>query len=146
MKIFELEIQEKNNFCLIAVLQTILRKYNINLSQEEIAKNLSSGKNNGFYADDENIVNFMKKNSFDYKFFNSHNIPFNEPDTLLREMNENEGIILLNSHYYLLADFQDPLMKLVDPKDKSIIEKDIYNLIKEMRATNGLFGLIKHVS
>ena len=138
-------IQEKNNYCVCAVLQEILLKNNIKIPQNEIATNLTPSKK-GFYTDDDRIKNFMNRNGFDYDFYLRNTTPFNEPDFLLNEMKNNFGIIGLNNHTYFLNNFEDPKLELIDPKDEKIIEKNLYQILGEMKKTNGFFGLIKKIN
>lgn len=134
----------KNNFCLCSVLQTIFKKYGLKISQEEIAKNLTTSEN-GFLADDPQIKKFMQINGFDYDFYWHNETPFNEPDMLLRDMDENNGILGINHHIYLLRDFQDPKIKMVEPENRRTIETDIYHVRREMENAGGFFGLIRYI-
>jgi len=143
MKSFELVVQEKWNFCLCCVLQAIFKKYGLTISQEEIAENLTP-KTKGFAHDDLKIKEFMARNKFSYSCFWAHETPFNEPDGLLEEMCEDEGIIGINTHVYLLKDFQHPRLKIIDPKNGREFEKEYSELLKEM-GYDGFFGLIKYI-
>lgn len=142
MKNFEVKVQEKGNFCLCSVLQAIFKKYNINLSQTEIANNLVPAVK-GFLVNNDEIRNFLKSNGFKYNLYWHDNVPFNEYDSLLKDMNEDEGIIGINSHVYLLKDFNDPYLEMIDPENCHTVKKDISSLLKEMKKTEGFFGLLK---
>ena len=144
MKNYNLISQEKNNFCICSCLQAIFNKHNIKISQEEIAGNLNPSKN-GFYVDDDKIKEFLIKNKFEYSYYPYNATPFNEPDILLKEMNENEGFIGINSHIYLLTKFKDPLLNLINPLDNKPLRKNIYNTMNEMQEKYGFFGLLKYI-
>lgn len=145
MKNYNLIPQEKNNFCICSVLQAIFEKYKINLSQKEIAGNLTPAEN-GFYVDEDKIKKFLIRNKFEYFYYPYNATPFNEPDMLLKEINENNGFIGINSHIYLLTEFKDPLLNLINPLDNKHLIKNIYSTIKEMRKKYGFFGLLKYIS
>lgn len=137
-------IQEKNNYCVCAVLQEIFLKNNIVISQEEIANNLTPSEK-GFYTDDDKIKKFMNTKGFEYNFYLRNTTPFNEPDMVLKEMENNFGMIGINNHTYFLKNFKDPRLELINPKDEMIIEKNLYQVLNEMRESNGFFGLIKKI-
>ncbi len=147
MKKFEIQIQEKENYCVCSVLQAIFKKYSVIISQKEIALNLTPSKN-GFYTDDLKIKYFLLKNNFDYNYFAYNQTPFNEPDTLLEEMNEcnKEGLVGINKHVYLFSEFKYPLLKLIDPYDAKNIETSLKSILKEMERIKGFFGLLKYIS
>lgn len=144
MKDYEIKIQEKSNFCLCSVLQAIFRKYEIYFSQEEIAKNLTPSER-GFLADDLRIKQFFNHNRFDYIFYRYNETPFNEPDMFLKEMEKHEGIIGINSHAYLLNEFQDPILRIINPENAVITELTLPLIEKEMHQKDGFFGLLKHM-
>lgn len=143
MSSIELKVQEEKNFCLCSVLQTIFRKHDIEISQKEIADNLTPSKN-GFLVDDFKIREFMHANRFSYEFY-WHNItPFNEPDMVLGEMDENDGILGIKNHIYFLQRFKDPKIEMIDPETEEIIKTDIYQVLRKMNDDGGFFGLIKY--
>ncbi len=138
-------VQEKDDFCLCSVLQSILGRYNISTTQQEIADNLTPVEK-VFNVNDERIRDFLRRKGFEYQFYWHDETPFNERDEVLDEMRRSNGIIGVKSHVYLLLDFIGYRVEIVDPKDGKVIFKDLYNLFGEMRATNGFFGVIKSVS
>lgn len=144
MKNYEVKIQEEDNLCLCSSLQAILRKYNIYYGQREIARCLTPTEK-GYFADDFRIKSFLSNNKFEYIYYPYNETPFNEPDMLLSEMNEHDGIIGINNHVYILDEFKDPLLKTIDPKDANIVEKNIYSLMREMHDKFGFFGLLKYI-
>lgn len=144
MNSIELKVQEEDNFCLCSVLQTILKRKNIEISQREIANNLTPS-DNGFFADDLQIKNFMRINGFNYQFYGYNQTPFNEPDMLLLEMNENDGLLGINNHIYLLENFKYPKIEMIDPKNGELIQTDIYQTIRKMESDGGFYGLIKYI-
>ncbi|VVB83870.1 Uncharacterised protein [uncultured archaeon] len=145
MKPIELSVQEKDDFCVCSVLQAIFRKYNFHISQKEIACNLTSGKKTGFLVYDSRIKEFMKKNGFEYSYFGVHETPFNEPDELLKEICQHDGILGIKEHVYILSCFNGLKTKLINPSDGKEIEKKYPDLLIEMEPS-GFFGLIKHIS
>ncbi len=143
MKNYNIIRQEKNNFCICAVLQAIFYKYHIKISQEEIAENLTPAEK-GFKIHDNSFKNFVNAKRFYFEFYWHNETPFNEPDSLLEEMIKNEGFIGINAHTYLLNNFNYPNVKLIDPKNCSIKEYTLSGMYKEMQNDNeGFFGLIK---
>jgi ABC-type bacteriocin/lantibiotic exporter with double-glycine peptidase domain len=143
MKEFQVTPQEKYDFCVCSVLQSILRNYNINLSQNEIANNLTPGKNGGYMVDDASIGNFLFSNGFKYEHYFWNETPFHEPDSLLQEMNKHEGSVSIGKHWYLLKSFKDPDLEIIDPVNGKLIRKSIYEVLNEMHEKDGGFGLIR---
>ncbi|HTZ41732.1 MAG TPA: hypothetical protein VMC07_00800 [Candidatus Omnitrophota bacterium] len=137
----ELTVQEKRDYCVCSVLQAVFRKHGLEISQEEIAGNLTHGEERGFKIDDKRIREFFLRNGFIYTPFGEDETPFNEPDGLLKEMQKHDGIIGIENHVYLLETFQDPRVMLIDPKDGQEVEKNYYQLLREMK-NGGFFGLI----
>lgn len=145
-KTIDLTVQEKKEFCVCSVLQAIFRKNGVEISQEEIAGNLTPGDERGFKIHDEKIKRFMLKQGFEYTFFYSNETLFNEPDELLKEMCRYGGFIGISTHVYLLKDFKDPVVKLVDPKTGQEVEKDYSKLLREMKEDiDDGFGLVKRI-
>ncbi|MCP6727634.1 MAG: hypothetical protein KJI69_06510 [Patescibacteria group bacterium] len=144
MSSIELEIQKEWNFCFCSALQTIFKKHDIKISQEDIANNLTPSTN-GFLVDDFKIREFMKRNGFSYDFYWNNETPFNEPDILLNEMNEHNGILGIKNHVYLLKYFKDPKIEMINPESGKVIQTDIYQTLREMENTYGFFGLIKYI-
>ncbi|MCL5729975.1 MAG: hypothetical protein M1165_00190 [Candidatus Pacearchaeota archaeon] len=154
MRNYSLTSQERSDYCVCSVVQAIFRVHKINLSQDEIARNLTRS-GDGFRVDDGIFSEFMKTNGFEYHHFVYNETPFNEPDTLLNEMNEHGGIVgirepgqiyphILRNHVYLLQNFEDPLLMLINPKNNGLVVKDIYTLRREMaRMEVGFFGLFR---
>lgn len=137
--------QEQNNYCLCTVLQDILSEYNVFISQEDIAKKLTPTKK-GFKINDNKIKEFMKEQGLNYKFYWYNETLFNEPESLLEEINKNQGFIGIKSHVYRLINFKDPTLFLYDPADKSLKEKDFHEVLKEFEKLDGGFGLIKKLN
>lgn len=147
MKNYDLLPQEKDTYCLCAILQAILERHRILISQGEIADKLTPA-DEGFLAHDERIRDFLRSNGFAYYFYLHNQTPFNEPDTVLRDMQDNEGIIGMGKyryHSYLLNRFEDPQLEMINPGDNTILRTDIYSLLREMEESEGFFGLIKRL-
>lgn len=146
MKEFNLTLQEQYDFCVCSVLQAVLRRYNIEISQTEIAKNLTPGKEGGYISNDDKIKNFLFSNGFKYEHYFWNETPLHEPDSLLEEMHKNEGIVSINRHFYILKYFKDPAIELINPDNGELIKKDIHTLLEEMHEKDGGFGLIKKLN
>jgi hypothetical protein len=137
-------VQEKNNYCLCSVLSDIFLDYNIKISQDCIAQNLTSTKK-GFRTDDDKIKNFMGKNSFHYDFYWWNQTPFNEPDSLLREISEHQGFVGIEEHVFRVLEFEDPYVLLLDPANEIPRQVNYFSLLEQLRKNDGGFGLIKHI-
>ena len=146
MKTYNLIPQEKDNFCICSCLQAIFNKHNIKISQEEIANNLTPAKK-GFRIHDKTFKNFVNAKGFYFEFYWYNETPFNEPDSLLEEMMKNEGFVGINSHTYLLENFNYPNIKLIDPENRLIKEYTLQSMYKDMQKDNeGFFGLVKKLA
>ncbi len=144
MKDYRLIPQERWDYCLCSVLQAIFDRHGISISQDEIARNLTQ-KDKGFSAHDDKFRIFLRSNGFQYNFYWYNETPFNEPDTLLGRMGKYDGIIGVNTHVYLLKGFHDPLLTIINPEDNKSIEREIHELLEEMRKNEGCFGLIRRL-
>lgn len=146
MKQYHLSYQKDDVWCVPACLQAILRYENQEVNQKKIYKKLNKLESGFVLINDEKIKKFLKKRGFEYEYYYHDKTPYNEPDTLLKEMtqNKNHGIIGTNNHAYLLVDFKDPRLTLLNPQDGSAIEKNIFELNMEMyEISQGIFGLIR---
>lgn len=144
MKNYILTPQENNDYCVPSILQGIFRKRGIEITQNEVADNLTrQGKM--FKVHDLKIRNLFMNNGFEYFYFGHNETLFNEPDMLLREIEEHEGIIGINSHCYLLEEFKDPKIRLLNPSNTNIIYTDIYEVLGHMKNTFGFFGLVRYI-
>ncbi len=129
-----------NTYCVCSALQTILSNYDINISQFEIARNLTQSRN-GFRADDEKIVTYLQSHNLKYIFYWEDQTPFNERDAVLEEMNIHNGIIGVDTHAYVLQQFQYPMVEMSD--ETNCVSKTLYELVADMQDTNGFFAIIK---
>jgi len=146
MKNYNLKHKKKNNYCVCSVLQAIFNRNNIKISQEEIANKLTPNEK-GFYFDDNNFKNFMNKNNFNFEYYEYNKTPFNEPDSLLGDIVNNDGFIEIRNHTFLVFDFKDPTINYIDPLNSNKKEFNYYELIKEMHKINdGFFGLLKKLN
>ncbi|MCD4666576.1 hypothetical protein K8R47_02085 [archaeon] len=144
MEKYNLIPQEKPNFCVCSALQAIFRRKGLEITQEQIALNLTHSPK-GFLIDDNKIKELMSANGFEYENYYHNTTPFNEPDGLLYEMNLYDGIIGINSHVFLLNNFSDPQVEIINPKDGEISVIDFYKMLRDMSSKIGVFGLIKHI-
>ena len=136
--------QEGDNLCVCSALQAIFKRHGVVYTQEQIASELTPSQY-GFHIDDLVIVEFMRKNGFKYSYFYWNTTPFNEPDMLLRSMNENDGVIGVNYHAFILNRFEDPILELINPANCRVRTKSIYKLLEDMRKKGGVFGLIERL-
>ena len=137
-------IQEEEYYCLCTILSDILLQHKINLSQKEIANNLTPAKN-GFRVDDDKIKNFLINRGFDYNFYWWNETPFNEPYSVLKEISNNEGFIGLGDHAYRILKFEDPTIITVDPAIGLPKDFNYYFIMNSLSKLDGGFGLIKHI-
>lgn len=139
-------VQEKSNYCLCSVLSDIFLDYNIELTQDEIAKNLTPATN-GFRADDNKIKEFLRDKGFNYNFYWWNQTPLNEPDSLLFEIADNQGFIGIKNHVYRILEFEDPSISILDPAnvDESPRGFNYSCLMSRLRNVDGGFGLIKKI-
>lgn len=143
-KDYPLKLQERDNYCLCSVLQSILRRHGVSFSQREIADSLTPSEN-GLISHDDKIKEFHRSKGFEYSHYWHNETPFNEPDMVLSDMHDNDGLVGIGSHVYLLKYFDDPVLELIDPKGGGVIKKDIYQLLREMEKSGGFFGLVKRL-
>lgn len=154
MKSVEITVQEKADFCVCSVIQVAFRRNKKEISQEEIARNLTPSKD-GFLVQDQRIKIFMEKHGFFYSCFGVNETPFNEPYELLKEMCQYEGIIGMRFfspgnkqeyvHAYLLKSFDNSKVKLIDPIDGKEVERNYPQILGEI-GQRGFLGLIKYMS
>ena len=137
--------QEREDYCVCSVLQGILRKDGISVSQGEIARNLTPGKNGGFLLEGEAIYGFLGRTGFDYRFYWYDEVPFNEPDMLLREMDSHSGFVAMDYHSYFLRGFRDPNLSLVNPVGGVLLTPDLLDVRMMMANLGGGFGLVKRL-
>lgn len=143
---------ERKNYCVCSVLQAILDKNGINMTQDEITDILAPGKKKskikGFKLDDENLVDFMKANGFNYKTYWRNQVLLNDIEFVLEEMKDREGIICMDRHAYLFADYNGFNVILIEPCKKEVKTYTTNSLDREMRNSKsmGSFGLIKKLN
>ncbi len=145
-KNYNLIPQENNNYCLVSVLQAIFNKYKINLTQDEIASNLTPSKY-GFKIQDSIFKDYAKLKGFDYEYYWWDSTPFNEPDTLVEDNFHKDIFIGWNNHVGLVTDFNSSVIQYIDPKDALKTIMKFYNLTKKMQGYgDGFFGLLKKLN
>ncbi len=139
---YNLKIQEKNIYCVPSVLQAIFDRHGLNVSQEEIADELTPSEN-GFRLDDLKFKNFLEDQGFNYDFFHYNTTPFNEPDILLNELGKKDILFGWNNHARLINGFNDPLVDYLDPKDVGFYVSSLFKIREKMiEGGDGFFGLI----
>ncbi|MDP7193958.1 MAG: hypothetical protein QF496_00045 [Dehalococcoidia bacterium] len=142
MRAYEPIHKEKENYNFCSVLQAILKRQGIEVSQDEIAANLTPSEDK-FVADDERVEEFFRQRGFSYVYYQHNQTPCNERDTLLKKIHDNDGFVSVDGQAYLLSYFKDPWLELIDVEHDERRERDIYSIIAEMSWMGGGFGLIK---
>ena len=146
MKRSLLASQERDDYCVCSVLQAILKGYGIDISQDEIASNLTPGENeNGFLVYDERMRDFVEGKGLSYEFCWYNQTPLNDPDSVLLDMRDHSGFVGIGSHLYLFQNYRRSQVELRNPKDNEIVVYDINDMVREMSSLErGSFGLIKN--
>jgi ABC-type bacteriocin/lantibiotic exporter with double-glycine peptidase domain len=145
MKQYRITSPKKDNYCVPSCLQAVFRKYDLEISQENIADILIK-KKKGFIPEGEKLENFLKQRGLNYKFYWYNETPFNEPDALIQEGLLHNMIIGINDHCFILSGFEKDKISLLDPNNSLINEKDYYEITRNMfHSELGFFGLIKKV-
>jgi hypothetical protein len=134
--------QEKNYYCLCAVLSYIFSNDGNLKSQDYIASRLTRTKD-GFRIDDENIKNFLNEQGYDYSFYWWNETPFNEPDSLLEEIMSNDGFVGIGKHVKLVVGFEYPWITFIDPETEKIKDMKYMQLMSSLQEKDGGFGLLK---
>ena len=99
----------------------------------------------GFIVHDQKVKEFLDWQGLNYEFYWHNETPFNEPDTLLNENFHKDIILLMDSHCYLLVDFKDPTLQMLDPLDDLLKKSGINEVLSEMNKNDGGFGLISKI-
>jgi len=148
MKKYNLSPPENNVWCVPSCLQAVLRYGGQEMSQKKIYNKLTKMENGFVLINDNKIEKFFEKRGFMYNSYFYNETPFNEPDGLLEKMSEekNHGILGINNHVYLLIEFSDPDLMLLEPKKRVMIKRDLIDLNTWMHENSiGVFGLVKKV-
>ena len=143
MKQYNLIPQENNRYCVCSTLQAILGRHGTRMSQSEIAGNLTPSSP-GFLVGDDRIKNFLRLRGFNYLHYLHNQTPFNEPDSVLADMHDQDGIVGIITrvnHVYLLQSFNGFKVELIDPKDATIVEREYYELVRQV----GFYGLLQRL-
>ncbi len=141
MKEYKLVPQETQNFGLCSVLQAILEKNGMQVSQSEIGFRLTRAKY-GFLVDDNKVKTFLEEKGFKYDFFWHDKLPY-EVDMVLEDMQKHEGVIGIDKQVYLVTAFHDPDVEMLDPGNNTKIRKSMYDIMGEMVSKEGFFAVIE---
>ena len=144
MKKYNLIPQEKENFCVCAVLQAIFDVDGLRVNQEDISGRLTVCEK-GFKMNDDRVKTFLNEMGYDFWFYWRNETPLNEPWLVLDDMKQDHGLVGIDCHMYLFSDFDYPGVNLIDPSDGKIISKEYDEMVREMCETEGFFGLIKKI-
>ncbi|MDP4039551.1 MAG: hypothetical protein Q8P57_03150 [Candidatus Pacearchaeota archaeon] len=136
--------QRKPTFCVCSILQGILNNHGIQISQEEIANNLTPSAK-GHRVDDHKIKDFLRLKGFEYNFYWHNETPFNEPLDLVDEISINHGLMAYGTHAYRIIRFEYPFIVAEDPADSSRRRFEFRALMREIGERGGGFGLIRRL-
>lgn len=145
MKEYNITPPKYKNYCLVSVIQAILRKEDIYLNQKEISKKLKPIDNMGFKIQGEEINSFFKQNGFKYEYYWIREVPFNEPDFFLQDMYSHHGIVGINKHAQILSYIDNSNVIIIDPNNKEKTKYNYYNLIRKMNNEDGGLSLIQKI-
>ena len=139
-RIYNLIPQKRENYCVCACFQAMMRRREIKLTQEQIAAELTPTET-GFSMSDQRAINLFQARELELKTYTYKTTPFHEPDLLIA--NSRDAVIGIRDHALLVIDFNDPLILFLDPKDAREANYNIHSLIKEMDETKkGEFAVL----
>ena len=147
MKSYQVVKQERDNYCIPAVLQAILRRHGEKVSQDEIASNLAFGEK-GFFSFCEEINRFFRKRGLKYSSFNYNEIPRDMIEVFLDEIPKKKDVfIILNNHAELIIELEYPRIRTIDSYNLMERERDIHEVFRDMYEKQiGEFGLVKKLN
>lgn len=140
---YKLEKQEKPEWCYPACIQAVLRKYNHNFTQSELAEKMGTGKS-GTY--DKKVKQFLQSLALDYNYYNYDEVLFKEPELLI----QTSGHILISLpskllHITLMESYNKErnMLRIIDPAN---LESKLFNLqalySRMFSEKSGGFGLV----
>ena len=135
-RMVELKVQERVDYCIPSVLQTIFGNKGIRMTQDGIAGSLTNCNSGGFMFYDRNTEGFFRSLGLDHSFYWIDQVPFNEPDDLLKQMRPGFGFIGYQKHAHLFDGFDGVNTWLIDPMDGERIAKSYGKLVSLMRRSN----------
>jgi hypothetical protein len=145
--IYQLSRQEKSHYCIPSCIQAILKKYNFQVSQDEIAEKLGCLDKAPIFG--ENLNKFFHDYKMNFYYYNYNEVPFSCPsDILERAFKRNRDSMLgykteNGLHIQLITDFKDPLIKLLDPDTVKEHLENLDNIYHKMHSDKlGGFGTI----
>ena len=142
---YNLSKQENSYFCVPACLQAVLRNHNLELTQKEIAEQISCTEEG---ANLKNVAKFLSSLNFSFAGFNYNEVPLKEPELLLREHFGKSHILIAKPHirghhHILLEDFLYPQISVADPEDCRRYIENLDELYRRMwQGKKGGFDLI----
>jgi hypothetical protein len=143
-KEYHLKSQEKENYCVPSVLQSIFNKYGMGISQDIIANELTPSEH-GFKVNDNKMKDFIGFMGFNFEHYFHNTAPLNEPELLFDDFDKKDIFIGYNNHLGLVTGYDYPHISFRDPKDASLHLMMFETLLKRMRNSKdgGDFGLLK---
>ena len=137
---------EKNKYCVCSVIQAILGSKGINFSQDEIARKLTPSEQ-GFLVDDGRMKDLFAGNGLSYEFYWRNEVPFNDPEFVLEEMQENQGFIGIGNHVFLFRSYDGSSLEVFDPENGEAKKISYDEMARRMKESGkGCFGLVKRLS
>jgi hypothetical protein len=148
---YNLSRQEKPNYCIPAVLQAILRRYDEESTQQDIAAEIELKESGAGF--DEHLEFFFAKRNLQYSYYNYNETPLNEPESLLQEALM-QGLDVLvgydagnKLHVQLMEDFRGVILTLLDPSDAECHHENFFKMLNRMsEKKSGGFGLVGKLS
>jgi len=143
MRDYHLIPPEKEMYCVCSVIQAIFDRLDVNISQEEIAERLTPSAH-GFLVDDKRMRNLIEGHDFSYEFFWRNQVPLNDPELVLWEMEEHSGFIGIGNHLFFVRGYNYPSLEVLNPENcetEIIVYREMDRKMRESK--KGCFGLIK---
>lgn len=145
---YNITLQENRDFCMPSVFQAIMRKYDFELTQEQIAREVNFSPEKLVYFED--CADFFKKRNLQFNFYHYNQTPWNDHEILVSEAFEKGQDLVVAyespkklSHAHLALDFSQRQLIMQDPGNFSIFSFDIYELERKMWADKvGVYGLV----
>lgn len=151
-RIYDVSMQKNKDFCVPAIFQAIMRKYNIELMQHKIAKEINFDPKKLSLLD--NAVDFFKKRNLELKVYYYDEAPFNDHEFLIQTAFENDEDLIVgynkgNSahqahHAHLAIALFGRNLIMIDPENLKEISENVYELERKMwNLDSGVYGLVR---
>jgi hypothetical protein len=148
-RIYNLTKQERDYFCIPAVIQAVLRRREIEESQVAIAAEIGCREGSAVKFG-ENLADFFEKRALDFTYYNFNELPTDDPYYITSYCFENDSDMMIgygrtnHLHIRLATSFSNPNITLLDPDTCIEGEIDIDDVVEKMRdVKSGGFGLVE---